>query len=91
MDPSKITSSASQPLWKYISASELKWLRAVLTIVVTAMTAVSLYKTNWHNDGFSWYLHNTQMMTSTIALWILSIASEFPTVSSLDLFGKSTF
>ena len=62
-----------------------------LSLFVTGMAAISLYFTNWHNDGFCWYLHNTQLMTSTISLWTLTLASYRTSDTHLAALAKSLY
>ena len=90
-DPAKIVSSASQPLWHSIPDKEFKQIRLGLSFIMSLMAGVSLYYTNWHNDGYSWYLHNTQILTSTISLWSLLLAAQYPSISYLQTFAKSLF
>ena len=55
------------------------------------MEGYSLTITNWHNDGFCWYLYNTVMATSWMAMAGLTTLSFVPDISLLKDLAPSLF
>ena len=86
-----LVDSPTQPLWKYLSSWQLLLLRVLLTAAITGMGVTGIVYTNWHNDGFCWYLHNTSMAISWLAMSSMTFLSLFPTLTFLNQITSSLF
>ncbi len=75
--------SASTSLWTKLVdlTSYLKYLRIGEVMASVLLFGMGLVMTDWRNEGYAWYIHNSIMGVTVLATVGLLLSSLFPTVT----------
>ena len=75
--------SASTSLWTKLVdlTSFLKYLRIGEVVGSVILFGIGLVITDWRNEGYAWYIHNSIMGVTVLATLGLLLSSLFPSVT----------